>query len=177
MDLSKRKTPWVPVVTVSLFCWGIGTVSFDLSAGEDRTKTDHIGQWEIVSIKASSDKDTLFSRVAGIAFTKETKVRKETIPSRVVIETTDGRVLVFDYTLFLDKKPQAIDLIWEPTWPREPAQTFQGIYKVDGDSLQLCISTSNKDRPATFSLKEGTNQVLLVLQRKQNKAKAAGGPD
>src|SRR4051794_24863222 len=99
MHLSQVKIPSVLVAAVGLLCWGIGGVADGLSAGEGHTKTDHrlLGQWELVSVKASTDKDTLFSRVEGLTFTKEAAFGATTVPSRVVVELTDGRILSLDY--------------------------------------------------------------------------------
>lgn len=41
-----------------------------------------------------------------------------------------------------------------------------GIYRLDGDSLQLCFVESGKeDRPGEFSTREGSRRVLLMLKR------------
>ena len=166
MHVSKSSISSVAVVMASVICWGIGAFSYGLTEGEDRAKTDQrlLGHWEIVSVKASNDKEALFSRVESMIIAKETKFGKEMIPSRILIEFTDGRVATFDYNLLLSKKPQAIDLTYQT---RGPAETFPVIFKVDGDTLQLCVSTS-KDRPTAFSLKDAANRVLLVLQRKKD---------
>jgi thiol-disulfide isomerase/thioredoxin len=59
-----------------------------------------------------------------------------------------------------------------------PPGTFKGIYKVDGDTLSLCLpANSDQERPGDFKAAPGTNQRLLVLKRLPDRQGGAGAGD
>lgn len=58
------------------------------------------------------------------------------------------------------KKPQEITIT-----PSEGKEKMLGIYQLDGDTLKICISRS--ERPTEFSAKAGSQQVLLVFKRQK----------
>ena len=50
----------------------------------------------------------------------------------------------------------------------ENGGTFLGIYKLERDTLTVCLGDENdNDRPTEFASKEGTKVMLLVLQREK----------
>lgn len=123
-----------------------------------------LGHWKVSSLQASGEKLEWLSKVETMTFCKKTTFQKIQIPSRIVLELKDGRVLTLDYRLNLSSQPQGIDLILSPT--QKNVQVFQGIFLVKGDTLKLCLSIPEVDRPTAFTPKEGKNQVLLVLKYK-----------
>ncbi len=59
------------------------------------------------------------------------------------------------------EKPAAIDL--------KADKVVQGIWKLDGDVLTICVAEPGKDRPREFAAKEGTGHTLLVLKKVKKK--------
>ena len=58
------------------------------------------------------------------------------------------------------KSPKTIDV----TPKKEGEKTHAGIYKLDGDTLTICIN-HDETRPTKFESPEGTQTMLLVLKR------------
>jgi uncharacterized protein (TIGR03067 family) len=46
---------------------------------------------------------------------------------------------------------------------------LKGIYQIKGDSLKMCIDQKGGERPAKFTTKAGTGQILIVLKRAKAK--------
>jgi uncharacterized protein (TIGR03067 family) len=47
-------------------------------------------------------------------------------------------------------------------------RTFQGIYKLEGDTLSFCYAIEKgKERPTTFECKAGSGTALIVLKRQK----------
>src|SRR5262245_41917808 len=71
----------------------------------------------------------------------------------------------FTFKLDPDKKPKVIDTT-ALTGPYK-GNTQAGIYKLDGDTLTICMSNDPKakEAPADFESKEGSNLVLFTLKR------------
>jgi uncharacterized protein (TIGR03067 family) len=90
-----------------------------------------------------------------------------------VSEKDEGKGVHPTFTFKLDpaRKPKTIDL-------RENAKkTLLGIYRLDGDDLELCICRGGKqERPAAFTnyWKAGSYSALLVLKRQPAPAKGKG---
>jgi uncharacterized protein (TIGR03067 family) len=65
------------------------------------------------------------------------------------------------------KDPKTIDLI--PV-TAEKGQTLAGIYKLEGDTLTICMPMPQKPgwaRPTKFDAGRGTNHMLVVLKRQK----------
>jgi uncharacterized protein (TIGR03067 family) len=91
-------------------------------------------------------------------------------PGTSITFTADGKVLLKEgkaekaeegtYKIDAKKDPAEIDIM--P--PKGEERPVTGIFKFDKESLILCISMS-KDRPSKFESPEGTEIMLVTLQR------------
>jgi RNA polymerase sigma factor (sigma-70 family) len=95
------------------------------------------------------------------------KVREEVVKAFRTTLTADGKFTA-DYgrgeyggTYKLDpaRKPK------EMTLRSDKGETILAIYKLEGDTLTICMGKD--ERPTEFAVKEGTQVVLWVLQRKK----------
>jgi uncharacterized protein (TIGR03067 family) len=78
----------------------------------------------------------------------------------------DGNDVVDDHTFTLAAaaKPPALDLV--PLMGEKKAKTVKGIYRLEGDTLTVCVSEPDaKERPKEFRSVEGTSHTLVVFQR------------
>jgi uncharacterized protein (TIGR03067 family) len=68
------------------------------------------------------------------------------------------------YKIDTKKKPAEIDII-PPTGKDEP--TVPGIFKIEGDTLTMCIARDGKDsqRPKAFESPEGAQTMLMIFKR------------
>jgi uncharacterized protein (TIGR03067 family) len=73
----------------------------------------------------------------------------------------------YRFTLKPDEKPKAIDSMAEETQGKAIKGTLvPGIYKIDGDTLTLCLANNPAaERPKEFKAPKGSRLSLLVLTR------------
>ncbi len=87
----------------------------------------------------------------------------------------DGKKHVKLFSIDETQSPKGIDL-----QTREKKRDSWGIYRFDGDQLVVCLSDPEEsERPTSFSAKEGSNRMLLTLERvsdKQPTQSASAGP-
>src|SRR5262245_37357404 len=68
--------------------------------------------------------------------------------------------------LYPNKKPKAVDL--RITSEKHKGKTVLGIYELNGDDLNLCLTgVGAKSRPTNFSAKRGTDSLAMVLNREK----------
>ena len=68
------------------------------------------------------------------------------------------------FKLDTSKKPKGIDLI--PAGGPHRNKTFRGIYKLDGDTLTICLPEKHLSRrPREFVSSEGSEVMLFVFKR------------
>ena len=75
------------------------------------------------------------------------------------IKVKDEATKQLRFKLDPSQKPAVIDLT--PNDKKE--KNVLGIYKIDGDTLTICATDENKERPTEFSATKGV--ALLVLKR------------
>jgi uncharacterized protein (TIGR03067 family) len=118
-----------------------------------------VGEWVATSVVVSGK---------GQAFTEKEFEYTLTADGKFVVrkgkEGGEGR-----YTLDRKKDPPEIDIFLEGDKSDSP--TMQGIYKVDGDTLTLCVAPGGKNakRPKSFEAPAGSEAMLLTLERAKKK--------
>ena len=119
------------------------------------------GKWQIVSIdydgkplKLTSHDFVMFAADAIVEMDNKTSELKD----------------VLQYKLDSTKKPKHID--WTGVSGEHKGQKVVGIYKIEGDTLKICLVNSPKsdnERPKGFESNSGTRQRLIVLKRVNSK--------
>jgi RNA polymerase sigma factor (sigma-70 family) len=161
MLLSKLKVVAAVVLTVTAAV--VGTVVWarqapadkPAAAREDAVKDAEkiVGTWAYMSVE-----------------TKEEKVPQEEVKKAKMIFAAEGKFTAINskaekkgtYKLDPAKKPKEI------TTTNDDGKTHRGIYKLDGDTLTICIHQEDgADRPTEFATKRGTKLVLVVLKREK----------
>jgi uncharacterized protein (TIGR03067 family) len=98
------------------------------------------------------------------------KVPEEQVKGAKLIFAADGKLTAIvkgkktegTYKLDPAKKPKEI------TTTDEDGKAHNGIYKIDGDTLTLCMPKGDgARRPTEFATKESTTIVLVVLKREK----------
>ena len=80
-------------------------------------------------------------------------------------KTERDREVLFDstYRIDSDKKPKHIDLIG--TEGDNKGKAAQGIYSIEGDTLQICYTMPGQKRPEQFESKVDSGITLVVWKR------------
>jgi uncharacterized protein (TIGR03067 family) len=84
--------------------------------------------------------------------------------------TRDGPDLKEDAKIQLlnpKAKPAAIDL--KIASGGDMNKVVKGIWKLQADTLTVCVAEPDKDRPSDFAAKEGTGHTLLVFKKIKKK--------
>lgn len=96
--------------------------------------------------------------------------------ANLTLEVTEAKAIVRDgidlkeqnkITHLKTGKPNEIDL--QVVAGPDLDKVIKGIWKVDGDTLTVCIAEPSKDRPKTFEAKEGTGHSLMVFKPAKKK--------
>jgi uncharacterized protein (TIGR03067 family) len=80
-------------------------------------------------------------------------------------KTEKGDVVLFDgiYKIDAGKKPKHIDIT--ATEGEQAGKTSKGNYVLEGDTLKMCYTVPDKDRPKEFDSKPGSGATLVTWKR------------
>jgi len=70
--------------------------------------------------------------------------------------------LVVYFTVDVSKSPKHINI---SATIGDEVMTLKGIYKLDGDTIILCITRGGGDRPTNLESQPNTEQAAVVLKR------------
>jgi uncharacterized protein (TIGR03067 family) len=117
------------------------------------------GEWEIQGITVSG-RQTVFNGQVIYSFTKDGKWAV----------SRDGKATGIELRVEFDAKaaPPTIDLISNP---QAATSRQQGIYKIDGDTLTICVRRGKAERPTAFESPEGSGVTLYVMKRVQKESR------
>jgi uncharacterized protein (TIGR03067 family) len=68
-------------------------------------------------------------------------------------------------TLSLDARKQTFDM--KPRDGEYQGRNLLGIYRLDGDSLEICFAEPGRPRPTDFTSKPGSGHILVLQRRAQ----------
>jgi uncharacterized protein (TIGR03067 family) len=122
----------------------------------ERERERHQGTWRVTSFV--SDGAEAPPEVAG----KMSRV----VEGDHVVWKRDGNSFA-GTTVELDpaRDPKALDVI--PDGGKLKGKRVLGIYKLDGDTLTICMAAPDQDRPTVFEAGKGSQRTLMTFKREQ----------
>jgi uncharacterized protein (TIGR03067 family) len=101
----------------------------------------------------------------GEAFPDEyVKSGKREVKDGVSTVTIGDSILIkSNFTVDPTKKPKAID--FEVIDGQGKGTKLHGIYEIDGDTMKICLTVADKDRPTDFTTKADGGRTLTVWKR------------
>lgn len=128
----------------------------DTPKGIDKAKLKKLqGTWQLSSSELGGKKADP-KEVANVTLNIDDK---KAVSREGVDVKEESEITLLDPTA----KPAAIDM--KITAGDDKDQVVKGIWKLDGDSLTICVAEPGKDRPKEFAAKEGTGHTLLGFKR------------
>jgi RNA polymerase sigma factor (sigma-70 family) len=125
------------------------------AAREDAVKDQEkiLGTWAYVSVEAKGEKVPEEVKGAKLIFAAEGKF---------TAMNSKGEKKGGTWKLDPARKPKEI------TTTNDKGKTHRGIYKLDGDTLTICMHQEDgADRPTEFATRKDTKVVLVVLERQK----------
>ena len=126
-------------------------LSLTLLADDTKDASNIQGTWIIESAMADGKEDN------------EIKGDRMTFKDGIVTVKTKEKDEKGTYKIDPSQKPKTIDV-------KEDGKdkVYQGIYKLEGDKLTICIpEQAGNKRPTEFTAKEGSKQMILQLKREK----------
>jgi len=125
-----------------------------LTKDSPKKETSLVGEW--VAQKATTDGEERPPSKAEAVF-------EFTADGKVIVREGKKQPDPADYKADPKKDPAEID-VTPPAGAAAAAAVMKGIYKIDGDTLTICLGRGG-ERPTKFESPKGSNVMLLVLKR------------
>ncbi|HYH66992.1 MAG TPA: TIGR03067 domain-containing protein [Urbifossiella sp.] len=113
------------------------------------------GEWTVVSVEHQGQVITEVAKRGLKSFIFD--------GSKVIQAGEDGRTSAATYTLDPLQMPKAIDLTLLDAPPK--ARPMPGVYRLEGDTLRLCINEHGQGRPPDFQTTGRDKLITYVLER------------
>jgi uncharacterized protein (TIGR03067 family) len=127
-----------------------------LLAADSKDKKDEDklqGTWVLESEERDGAKQDIGVKTPRVTFTNAGQGKVEDRKSGMSVEIT--------YQLDAAKDPKHIDVTVND-------KKVKGIYKIDGDTLTVCVGADDSDeRPTAFATQAGDQRKLLILKREK----------
>jgi uncharacterized protein (TIGR03067 family) len=138
----------------------LGCLGLVLNAGPDEQELKKLaGHWT-VSQQEHGGKKVAAKDLADLAV----EIAGARLTTRERGDVKEGSSIVA-----LDHKAKPAAIILKITTGADVDRVVKGIYKLEGDTLTICVAEPDKDRPTAFASKEGTGHTLLVFKRVKKK--------
>jgi uncharacterized protein (TIGR03067 family) len=82
-----------------------------------------------------------------------------------LVQSSGGAETIGRYQVDASASPAAIDLFSPPTKRSDSAGPGLGIFRVNGDTLEICVRSGPGERPAAFTAGEGSGATLMTFKR------------
>ncbi|WP_406693616.1 TIGR03067 domain-containing protein [Singulisphaera sp. Ch08] len=112
------------------------------------------GVWNLVSTESDG-------QVVASESLKGRDARMVLEDDRVIMKMGEKSAFLGTFKLDPSRTPRWYDRTYSDGTPR------RGIYRLEGDSLTICLAGLGKDRPTAFGTKQGDGLSLLVYQREK----------
>ncbi len=142
--------------------FGIGLMFAALAlasgCGRKATPPNLEGTWTLIHYEVSGDKVQTEADLAKLP-AEERKIR---ITGDQLIATKRGKEHPANYKLNTAKTPHQIDLI--PVQPSDSNRTVYGIFKLEGDTLTICLAgaADAEERPKEFTTATGFVSLMVL---------------
>jgi uncharacterized protein (TIGR03067 family) len=153
------------LIVLALSPFAFGNDKVDQAAKDELAKLQ--GQWKVVSFVNSGQ---TIDEIARLELVFEFKDQSLTVRANAAPNfTPQQRVL----RLTANTTPKLLDFAENDKALAERRDVIEGVYALDGDSLQLCLKLDGgkavvANRPAAVESKEGSGVALFKLERMKN---------